>query len=72
LNSAEPSPRRGKILSCVLLPDVLCSFRKSEKSTIMDRCWKCPHFKKFEQEMAEEDQRVMDAIDEERRRGAEG
>lgn len=57
----------SKLLSCVFLPDVLCSFRKSEKFTMMDRCLKCSHYARFLREMAEEDEKVMDEIDEMRR-----
>jgi len=58
-----------KPLSCFFLPNVLCSFRKSEHFGVMSRCLKCPHFKRFEREMDEEDERVMDEIDEIRRTG---
>ena len=58
-----------KILPCLFLLDVkVCSFRKSEKFVgLMDRCLKCPHYLKFLDEMAEEDEKVMDEIDEWRR-----
>jgi hypothetical protein len=55
--------KHRKLLSCVFFDDVLCSFRKSERSGIMSKCWKCPYFKRFEWEMDEEDARVMDEID---------
>jgi hypothetical protein len=55
------------ILPCVFFPDVLCSSRKSEKFGIMNRCFKCPHYFRFMREMQEEDERVMDEIDRERR-----
>jgi hypothetical protein len=59
-----------KIFSCLFLPDVLCSYVKTEKSTgVMDRCLKCRHYKRFLREMAEEDEKVMDEIDEMRRTG---
>ena len=57
-----------KPLSCLFALDVLCSFRKSEKVFgIMDRCLKCLHYLRFLEEMAEEDEKVMDEIDEVRR-----
>jgi hypothetical protein len=58
-----------KVLSCVFFPDVLCSYRKRVKFGVMDRCSKCPHYRRFEREMDEEDERVMDEIDEIRRTG---
>ena len=57
-----------KVLSCLFLLDVLCSFRTSEKVFgIMDRCLKCEYYLSFLKEMAEEDEKVMDEIDEMRR-----
>jgi len=58
-----------KLLTCVFLLDVLCSYRRSEKVTIMARCWKCPHYVRFMREMDEEDERMMNEVDEERRTG---
>jgi hypothetical protein len=57
----------SKCLPCVFLPDVLCSYRKDARVGVMARCWKCAEFERFECEMDEEDERVMDEIDEERR-----
>ena len=54
---------KKKLLSCVWLDDVLCSFRKSEKVKIMNRCWKCEQYKRFLREMEEEDERDMEEID---------
>ena len=54
-------------LSCVFLNDVLCSFRKDGRSGVIQRCLKCPHYRRFEREMDEEDERVMNGIDEERK-----
>jgi hypothetical protein len=53
---------KKKLLFCVLFGDVLCSFRKSEKSGIMNRCLKCEHYRRFMREMDEEDAKVMDEI----------
>ena len=60
-----------KVLSCVFLDDVLCSYRKSEKFTVMGRCLKCRYYERFMREMAEEDAKVMDEIDEIRRLSGE-
>ena len=57
-----------KVLPCVFSEKVLCSHRKSVKFYIMDRCWECSHFLRFEQEMDEEDEKAMNEIDEIRRR----
>ena len=60
-----------KPLFCLFLLDVLCSFRKSGKVFgVMDRCLKCPHYLRFLDEMAEEDEKVMDEI-ERMQRGAD-
>jgi hypothetical protein len=55
-----------KILPCVFLLDVLCSFRESEKIGVMDRCFECSHYRRFMLEAEEEDVRVMEEIDRER------
>jgi hypothetical protein len=55
--------KETKVLSCVLFDDVLCSFRKSEKCDFMDRCFKCPQFKRFVREMDEEEQEFFDYVD---------
>ena len=62
---------RQKPLSCLFLADVLCSYRKSEKFTVMNRCLKCRHYRRFTREMAEEDERVMDEIDAIRKQSGE-
>ncbi len=58
-----------KVFSCSFWDDVLCSYRKTVRPCLMDRCWKCRHFKRFNREMLEADMRIMDEIDEERRTG---
>jgi len=58
-----------KLLSCLFLPDVLCLYRRYGKFGVMDRCLKCIHYKRFLRDMAEEDEKVMDEIDEIRRTG---
>ena len=49
-----------KILSCVFFDDVLCSFRRSEKSGIMDRCMNCEHFARFNREMQKEEEEFFE------------
>ena len=58
-----------KVLPCVFFDDVLCSYRKDVRSGVMGRCSKCRHYRRFEREMDEEDERIMDEIDEIRRTG---
>jgi hypothetical protein len=58
-----------RVLSCSFDDDVLCSYRKTVRSCLMDRCWECRYFKRFNREMLEVDMKVMDEIDEERRTG---
>lgn len=60
---------KKKLLSCLFLSDVLCSFRKSEHFAIMNRCLKCRHFYRFNREMDEEDEKVMGEIDRIRKYG---
>ena len=63
------SSTEKKLLSCLFLSDVLCSFRVSEKVGVMDRCLRCSHYKRFLREMADEDEKVMSEIDKIRRYG---
>jgi hypothetical protein len=54
---------RKKLLSCLFFDDVFCSFRKSEKSGIMNRCFKCPHYLRFLRFMEEEEEEFWDEVD---------
>ena len=58
-----------KLLSCVFLADVLCSFRKSEHFGVMSRCLKCSHYARFVREMAEEEEEFWDEVDKIRKYG---
>jgi hypothetical protein len=58
-----------KVLPCIFYDNVLCSYRKTARSCLMDRCWECRHYKRFSREMLEADEKVMDEIDEERKTG---
>ena len=53
-----------KVLLCVFLDDVVCSFRKDARFGVMSRCFKCRHYLRFEMEMDEENELVMNEIDE--------
>jgi len=57
----------NKVFSCLFLLDILCSYRKTEKLGVMDRCLNCRYYREFLCIMDEEDQKVMDEIDEMRR-----
>jgi len=54
------SVEKEKVLSCLFLLDVLCSFRKTEKFGVMDRCLKCSHYERFLREMDEQDEKFWD------------
>jgi hypothetical protein len=54
---------------CWLRNDVICSYRKSAKSGMTDRCLSCAELERFEREMDEEDEKMMDEIDEIRKYG---
>lgn len=58
-----------KCLSCVFWDDVLCSYRKDVRSGVMGRCFKCRHYRRFEREIDEEDEKIMDEIDRIQRTG---
>ena len=59
-NETVPRARASskKLLSCAFLLDVLCSYRKSEKSGVMCRCLKCEHYARFIREMEKEDEGI--------------
>ena len=59
----------SKLLSCMFAPNVFCSFRKTEKFGIMDRCLKCKHYFRFLGEMEEEEAQFFEEA--ERLRGEE-
>jgi len=47
-----------KLFFCTFLLDVVCSYRNSDKSGIMDRCLKCQHYARFIREMEKEDEEM--------------
>jgi len=53
----------------VFLFDVVCSYNKSEKPAIMDRCLKCKHYFRFVKEMEEEEEEFWDEVDRIRKYG---
>jgi hypothetical protein len=52
-----------KLLSCLFLLDVLCSYRKDAKLVVMARCFKCKEYVRFMAEMDEEDKQIMARIE---------
>ena len=44
-----------KVLSCLFWDDVLCSYRRTEKFGVMDKCMKCSHYLRFLRVMHELD-----------------
>jgi len=65
MNSQKPL---SKVLPCLFFKDVLCSYRKSVKVYMMDRCFGCSELARFEREMHEEEEKFFDEVDEVRRR----
>ena len=63
---------KRKILSCLFLLDVLCSYRKTEGFGVMDRCLKCPHYFRFVREMEEEEEAFFEEVDRIRRNEPHG
>lgn len=47
-----------KLLSCLFFLDVLCSFRKNANLVVMNRCFKCKEYIRFNAEMDEEDEKI--------------
>lgn len=62
--------RSGNVGECLFLDDVVCSYRTKAEWDVLDQCFECAHYKRWEREMDEEDERIMNEIDEERARRA--
>lgn len=54
--------------SCVFWKDVSCPFVKSSEFHVMDRCESCREYQRFNDDMEEEDLRVMEEVEEEHKR----
>jgi hypothetical protein len=50
----------SKLLPCKFNPEVLCSFRRSEKVYVMDRCMKCKHYLEFAQDQEDFENEVFE------------
>jgi hypothetical protein len=53
----------SKLLFCGFEPKVFCSFRKSERFVVMDRCLKCKYYLEFAREQEEFEQEAFDELD---------
>lgn len=53
----------SKPLSCLFMPDVFCSHRKTENLGVMDKCLKCKHYLEFAREMEEFEQEAFEELD---------
>jgi hypothetical protein len=49
---------------CWITNDVVCSYRKSAKIAMMDRCYSCAELERAEREMDKEDEESWKEIDE--------
>jgi hypothetical protein len=58
-----------KSYSCIFEPDVLCSFRHSEGSYVLDRCLTCEHYRRFAEEMEKEEAEFFENVDRIRKEG---
>jgi len=61
--AVDSSVQEGKVLSCMFYDDILCSYRKSEKFGVMDRCLKCRHYEEFLREMEEFEDEAFEELD---------
>ena len=59
---------KPKILSCLFLLDVLCSFRRYEGFGFMKRCETCVHYLRFLREMEKEEDEFFEEVDRLRRK----
>lgn len=58
--------------ACVFLDDVLCSYRKSEEFGVMERCFRCPHYRRFIREMDKEEEEFFEEVERARERVRRG
>ncbi len=63
---------RRKLLPCFFSSLVSCSFRKSEKFGVMNRCLWCEHYKRFCDEMEKEEEELFAEVDEMRKGSRRG
>ena len=54
---------------CLFLPDVVCSYNKSDKPRFMRRCEKCVYYAKFLREMEEQEEEFWEEVDRIRKYG---
>lgn len=58
-----------KLLPCLFLLDVLCSFRKNEEFAILRECLSCPHYREFKREMENEEEQFFEEVNQIRKYG---
>ena len=54
---------------CFFLLDVLCSFRLTDKSVVMERCFRCSRYVEFVREMEEEEDAFFEEVERIRKYG---
>ena len=57
----------SKKFPCSWVIRVLCPHKKTRNFALLSQCFECSHYREFLRDMAEEDEKVMDDIDRERR-----
>lgn len=45
---------------CLFLADVICVFVKSDKPVVMNRCFKCKYYFRFNREMEQEEEEFFE------------
>ena len=48
---------------CAFLNNVVCSYQKYDKPVVLERCFSCSHYRRFNRMMDKEDEKVMDEIE---------
>lgn len=52
-----------KLFQCFFSPQTLCSYRKTEQFSVMERCFSCPEYKRFGAEMEREEEDFFVEVD---------
>ncbi len=74
MDYSEKSDKGSNIrLPCVFFAnEILCSFRKSEKSGVTNRCLLCEHYKRFCDEIEKEEEAFFGEVDKMRKGSLRG
>jgi hypothetical protein len=54
---------------CSFWENVLCQSKKNDRFVVLRRCLTCPHYRRFEREMEEEEDEFFDYVERVRSRG---